>query len=570
METNLKPWLQTARWMLLQCIVALAGTAGMPLMAQNGTLLSDAYVSTATPASNFGGLPNLNVGGGARSLIVFDPAAAIPPAALSVSKATLRIYVNRIGTAGSIDIAPLNGSWTENTVNANNTPASGPVIATLAVPAVGYYTVDVTALVNTWLVTPGSNFGISISASSSAPATVVSIDSKENTLTGHSAELSLALASAAGVPGPTGPQGPTGQQGPAGPQGPVGPIGPTGPAGAVGPTGPAGPTGLQGATGPAGPSGLQGPVGPIGPGGTQGPSGPAGPAGPAGAPGDARVWGDGSAGALVISAPTDWVTNPAPANLQFTDVTISSTLTIPGGMILRATGSFTITQSGSIIVAAGAASPIAYKGIASTIASFNHGGKAIPASAVYSLLRPPADAGGSGAGLPNLDGQFMLSNGGAGGGSLVIRAAGNFTSDGTIFARGGDATSGGGGGGGGGVIVLAYKGTFSGKALLKAQGGNGTSGQQINANNQQIFYAGGGGGGGAVIVLGPNANVAASAASVVGGTAGASFSPIFTGIGGGGSGGAGGLPIAFSAGTGPGATGLVVTIQLADPAPLFL
>ncbi len=54
--------------------------------------------------------------------------------------------------------------------------------------------------------------------------------------------------SAAGIPGPEGPQGPIGLTGPEGLQGPIGPAGPEGPQGPIGPAG---------ATGPAGPSSLQ-------------------------------------------------------------------------------------------------------------------------------------------------------------------------------------------------------------------------------------------------------------------------------------------------------------------------
>lgn len=64
-----------------------------------------------------------------------------------------------------------------------------------------------------------------------------------------------------GSTGPVGPQGVPGSAGPAGPQGATGGTGPTGPQGATGGTGPTGPQGATGGTGPTGPQGATGPAG---------------------------------------------------------------------------------------------------------------------------------------------------------------------------------------------------------------------------------------------------------------------------------------------------------------------
>ncbi|MFR8230146.1 MAG: BclA C-terminal domain-containing protein [Anaeromassilibacillus sp.] len=85
-----------------------------------------------------------------------------------------------------------------------------------------------------------------------------------------------------GSTGPVGPQGVPGSAGPAGPQGATGGTGPTGPQGATGGTGPAGPQGATGGTGPTGPQGATGGTGPTGP---QGATGGTGPTGPQGVPG---------------------------------------------------------------------------------------------------------------------------------------------------------------------------------------------------------------------------------------------------------------------------------------------
>ena len=41
------------------------------------------------------------------------------------------------------------------------------------------------------------------------------------------------------------------------------------------------------------------------------------------------------------------------ATLQFTDITISGTLILPSGTVLRATGNVNVTSTGTIIVASG-------------------------------------------------------------------------------------------------------------------------------------------------------------------------------------------------------------------------
>ncbi len=114
-----------------------------------------------------------------------------------------------------------------------------------------------------------------------------------------------------GEPGAEGPQGETGPQGEPGADGPQGPQGNPGPTGATGPQGNPGPAGSngqdgspgpQGETGPQGESGAEGPQGPIGPQGNPGPTGPPGevgpegPEGPQGEPGEDvdLDWPDGT------------------------------------------------------------------------------------------------------------------------------------------------------------------------------------------------------------------------------------------------------------------------------------
>lgn len=236
--------------------------------ALEAPLAADAHVSTAVPAANFGGLPNLNVGSGASALLRFD-LSTLPAGtnAAKLVKANLILYVNRVGAPGAIEVLGLNGSWAEGSVSAATMPPTAGAGSGITV-AVGasnqFLSVDLTKQVKDWISNPGANFGLALQPALSAPGTVAFFDSKENTASAHVARLDLTLA----------------DQGPAGPQGATGSPGLPGAKGDKGDTGPQGPQGLQGATGPAGaigPRGLTGATGPTGPTGATGAQGPAGP-----------------------------------------------------------------------------------------------------------------------------------------------------------------------------------------------------------------------------------------------------------------------------------------------------
>jgi len=245
---------------------------------------ADTYISATSPAGNFGSVTLINIGGGNTGLIQFD-LSSLPPGltAANISKATMTFYVNTAAVAGAVDISQVTSAWTESGVNNGNRPTYLSPFASGVPTAVSrqYVTVDVTQLVTDWVTGFAPNYGVQISAAASAPATVIVLDSKENTTTSHPAFLDVVLQSV----GPTGPAGPTGASGPAGLTGPAGasgPSGPLGPQGVAGPSGPSGPLGPQGAAGPSGPLGPQGVAGPSGPSGPLGPQGVAGPSGPLG------------------------------------------------------------------------------------------------------------------------------------------------------------------------------------------------------------------------------------------------------------------------------------------------
>ena len=271
---------------------------GVSAHAADVPLGADTYVSTAAMSANYGNTATVNVAPNTTALMRFNlnslPSGISPT---QVQKATLVLYVNRVGVPGAVEVQTVGSAWNETSVTAATAPVNlrnGNRASAEVITAGQYVTIDVTDTVIGWLTSGESgNFGFSLQPAAAAPNTTVFFDSKENTLTGHGARLDVTLTSAAasGAMGPMGPMGPSGPQGPQGPQGAKGDTGATGmqgPKGETGSVGPAGPVGLQGlkgdtgAVGPAGPVGMPGPQGLQGSTGAPGATGPAGPAGPSG------------------------------------------------------------------------------------------------------------------------------------------------------------------------------------------------------------------------------------------------------------------------------------------------
>jgi Collagen triple helix repeat (20 copies) len=201
---------------------------------------ADTYVSSISPASNFGTATAINVGGGNTALIQFD-LSGLPAglAAANINKASMTFYVNTVAISGAVDIAQVTSAWTEASVNNNSRPTYlSPFL--LGVPTTTprqYVTVDVTQLVKDWVTGVATNYGVQISAAASASTTAVVLDSKENQTTSHPAFLDVVIQSV----------------------GPAGATGPQGTPGAAGPPGPSGPQGVQGTPGVQGVPGLSGP-----------------------------------------------------------------------------------------------------------------------------------------------------------------------------------------------------------------------------------------------------------------------------------------------------------------------
>jgi hypothetical protein len=197
----------------------------------------DTFVSSATPKINYGPGIALVVGPGTTSYLQFNLSGI--PSGVTVSKASLRLYVNAVLKGGSFDVYQLNNAWGENTLTFSTPPPILGASATGNHPvAIGassmthFLLIDITPLAQGWINGTILNNGVAL-ALTSGSAGNFSFDSKESLLTGNGPELEISLIS-------TGPQGPQGIQGLTGPQGPQGMQGIQGVSGIDGPQGPKG------------------------------------------------------------------------------------------------------------------------------------------------------------------------------------------------------------------------------------------------------------------------------------------------------------------------------------------
>jgi hypothetical protein len=210
-----------------------AGAFMAPAMgwAQQPLLTGDTQINSAATTTAYGSSTTLNISSTDSVLLQFNLADMLPSGttAAQVLKARLIVFPDAITTGGTVNLYQVTSAWSEGTV----TYATKPTIAATAAASLScgvnnaFHDFNVTTLVQNWITTPASNFGVELQASGT---TNLTIDSKENTNTSHPAVLEIDLS---GPAGPAGPAGATGPQGPAGPKGATGAQGPKGPAGGL-------------------------------------------------------------------------------------------------------------------------------------------------------------------------------------------------------------------------------------------------------------------------------------------------------------------------------------------------
>lgn len=341
--------------------------------------------------------------------------------------------------------------------------------------------------------------------------------------------------------------------------------------------------------------------------------GPQGAQGAPGVDGTLRVYGDGSAGPLVISSNIDWsVNSPVDNNLQFTNFSVDSgiTLTVPSGTVIRATGNVLI--NGSIIVKPGAAGgsnrlssdsvnngsvsvlswaisppvegPFSFS--AAQLGQRNNGTSVllIGGQGGSSLIQDSSNLGGPTSLLGYRFGTRAGSggagfSGGAGGGVLTVIAKGNITNSlGAFIDATGNSGGTGSGGGGGGAIIFASSTSIINSGILQARGGIGGSAANATSAGILSFGNGGGGGGGVIHLISPV--ITSGAVDLSGGAAGSTATQLTEafrcgGGGGGASGGRGGnggdIPAGVSVnsvGSSAGTSGELVQ-TIADPTSIL-
>ncbi len=165
---------------------------------------ADAYTNSAAPSTNYGAGVLLDVDGATQASYIQFNLASIPSSYTSadITKATLKLYVNTVTTAGSFNVDYVNGSWAENTITHSLAPALGTtIVASVPITTVEknqFILIDVTAAVQVWLSgTP--NDGIALVANGTFNGT---FDSKESISTSHAPELDIVFA-AGGLSGVT-------------------------------------------------------------------------------------------------------------------------------------------------------------------------------------------------------------------------------------------------------------------------------------------------------------------------------------------------------------------------------
>jgi hypothetical protein len=165
MKFNLKQWAANAA-LVLSCAAAVQISA----KAQQAPPSADTFALSATPKYNYGPSPLLPVTSGATTYIQFSLAGL--PANATVSKATLRLYVDAVTSAGTFDVFEINTPWSEASLNFTNAPTPG-VSATGSKPVSvssancnQFVLVDITTLVQDWVNGTVANNGIALKLTS--------------------------------------------------------------------------------------------------------------------------------------------------------------------------------------------------------------------------------------------------------------------------------------------------------------------------------------------------------------------------------------------------------------------
>ena len=92
------------------------------------TPTDDTYISTAAPTTNYGAATSIAVQNPAATGLVRFDLSGIPSTykSANVTKATLKLYVSAVTTAGNFNVVRVTSTWAEKTVTNNTKPVTCP------------------------------------------------------------------------------------------------------------------------------------------------------------------------------------------------------------------------------------------------------------------------------------------------------------------------------------------------------------------------------------------------------------------------------------------------------------
>ncbi len=131
------------------------------------------------------------------------------PASVSVARASLQFWVRKLHRPGTLDVVAVGEPWTETAVSGDPPPSLGARVGSVTIgegDELRYVVVDLTQAVRDWLSGALPEHGFPLLPGGDGTLRV-EIDSKENVLTSHAAELVLVPDDVGGTPGPPGPPG---------------------------------------------------------------------------------------------------------------------------------------------------------------------------------------------------------------------------------------------------------------------------------------------------------------------------------------------------------------------------
>jgi hypothetical protein len=141
----------------LSSLVVLCSVA----FAQSAPPSGDTYSYSAQPKQTNGSQVLLAVQSGSNAYIQFN-LGTLPPGA-TVSKATLRLFVDAVVANGSFNVYPVTSTWSENTLTWNNAPTIGASVAgPISVTGASFeqfVLIDVTSTVQGWVSGTKANNG---------------------------------------------------------------------------------------------------------------------------------------------------------------------------------------------------------------------------------------------------------------------------------------------------------------------------------------------------------------------------------------------------------------------------